>query len=528
MTNSVSDIAEADCVFIIGSNTTEQHPIVARRVIAACENGARLIVADPRDTQIATMADLHLSHRPGTDAALINGMMKVIIDNNLHDKEFIKSRTEGFDEIAGTVSNYPLDKVEEITGVAAADIEKAALMYGRAGASSILFCLGITQHTTGTDNVKSCANLAMLTGNIGKPGTGVNPLRGQNNVQGACDMGCLVNVFPGYQAVTDKEKRANIAGIWGVEDLPGEIGLTIIELMNAASQGKIRGMYIIGENPMVSDPDLNHVKEALKAVDFLVVQDMFLTETAELADVVLPVASWAEKDGTFTNTERRVQSIHKAIEPPGEARADWEIMCLLADRMGYGDLFRFGSANEIFDELRKVTPQYAGMTYEAIAHDGLQWPCPDEKHPGTSILHATTFARGLGKFHAVEYKPPAEQPDEEYPFILTTGRILFHFHTGSMSRRSEMLDSEVNEAFIEINSEDAQKLGIKNGSMVEVSSRRGRLNTKAVITDRIIRGVVFMPFHFAECAANVLTSAALDPIAKIPELKVCAVRVEVK
>ncbi len=528
MTNSIIDIEESDCLFIIGSNTSEQHPIVARRVIVAREKGAKIIVADPRDTQLARMADLHLQHKPGTDVALINGMMKVIIDHNLQDKEFIETRTEGFDEVAKIIKDYPPDKVEEVTGVPAADIEEAALMYAQAERGAILFSMGITQHTTGTDNVKSCANLSMLTGNIGKAGTGVNPLRGQNNVQGACDVGCLSNVFPGYQAVTDGKKRAKIAEVWGVAELPAEVGLTVVEMMNAASEGKIKAMYIMGENPMVSDPDLTHVKEALESLDFLVVQDIFLTETAKLADVVLPAACWAEKDGTLTNTDRRVQILRTAIEPPEEARPDWEIICMLANEMGAGNLFSFKSADEIFDELRKVTPLYAGMTYQRMAGDGLQWPCPEEGHPGTPILHVGEFSRGLGKFHPVEYKPPAEVPDEEYPYILTTGRIMFQFHTGSMSRRSPMLDGEVKEAYIEINAADAKELGIKGGDTVAVSSRRGRIDTKALITNRVTRGVVFMPFHFAESAANVLTNSALDPIAKIPELKVCAVNIEAK
>lgn len=525
MTNSISDIAQADCLFIIGSNTSEQHPLIARRVIQAREKGAKVIVADPRDIQLAGAADLHMHQKPGTDVALINGMMKVIIDNNLHDREFIDSRTEGFDELVKVVKEYPLDKVSQITGVPSEEIEKAALMYARAERSTILFSMGITQHTTGTDNVKSCANLAMLTGNIGKPGTGVNPLRGQNNVQGACDVGCLSEVFPGYQAVTDSEKRGKIAEAWGVAELPSAVGLTVVEMMNAALQGKVKAMYIMGENPMVSDPDLTHVKEALENLDLLVVQDIFLTETAKLADVVLPATCWAEKEGTFTNTERRVQILRKAVDPPGEAKSDWEIICMLAAEMGAADLFPFNSAEEVFNELRKVTPLYAGMTYERMGADGLQWPCPNEEHPGTPILHVGKFSRGLGKFHAVEFKPPAELPDKDYPYILTTGRIMYHFHTGSMTRRSSTLDSEVPQGYIEINTADANQLGIKDEDIVKVSSRRGSINTKAMVTNNIMPGVVFIPFHFAERAANMLTNPALDPIAKIPEFKVCAVSI---
>jgi formate dehydrogenase alpha subunit len=527
MTNSIPDIAEADCLFIIGSNTPEQHPLIARRIEIAKERGAKIVVADPRIIPLACIADVYLRQRPGSDAALINGMMKVIVDHDLQDKKFIEERTEGFDDFVKALEDYPLPEVERITGVPAQDIEEAALLYARAERGAIIYAMGITQHTTGTDNVLALANLALLTGNIGRPGTGVNPLRGQNNVQGACDVGCLPNVLPAYQSVTDPERRANVAKAWGVAELPAEVGLTVVEMTNAAAEGKLKALYIMGENPMVSDPDINHVRHGLESLDFLVVQDIFLTETAQLADVVLPSACWAEKDGTFTATDRRVQIIRKAIEPPGEAKSDWEILCALGKELGAGGLFPFASSGEIFEELRQVTPSYAGITLERLNRpQGLQWPCPTEDHPGTPILHVQQFTRGRGKFHAIHYKAPAEEPDAEYPFILTTGRTLFHYHTRSMTGRSPSLDSEMPEGHLEINPLDAAKLGIVDGDVVVVSSRRGAIETKAFVTEQVGEGVVFMPFHFAEGAANVLTNSALDPVAKIPELKVCAVKIQ--
>jgi formate dehydrogenase alpha subunit len=529
MTNSVPDLEEPECTLVIGSNTTEQHPLVASRIYAAKERGATIIVADPRATQLCTIADIHLPLKPGTDVALINGMMKVIVDSGLEDRDFIEERTEGLEDLLGVLNTVSLTETAEITGVAAEDIERAARAYAQAGRGAILYCLGITQHTTGTDNVKSLANLAMLTGNVGRPGTGVNPLRGQNNVQGACDMGSLPNVLPGYQSVADAEVRAKVANAWGVPELPSKIGLTVVEMTEAASSGELRALYITGENPMISDPDINHVRQALERLDFLVVQDILPTETTARADVVLPAACWAEKEGTFTGTDRRVQMIRKAVEPPGEARADWQIVCQLAKLMGAAELFPFTAAKEIFTEACEVTPIYHGMSYGALEQpDGLQWPCPTDGHPGTPILHAQRFTRGRGKFHPISYREPAETPDEDYPYILTTGRVMSQWHTGSMTRRSPALERESPESFIELNPRDAEALGIGDGAQVEVSSRRGRLQTKALVTEGIKPGVVFMPFHYAESAVNLLTNAALDPVAKIPEFKVCAVRIEAK
>lgn len=529
MTNSLESVAHADCIFIIGSNTLEQHPLMWRRVLQAKAKGAKLIVADPRFTPSAKKADLYLPFKSGTDVALMNAMMNVIISEGLEDKEFIENRTKNFEELKAVVMKYPPEKVADITDASADLIKEAAIMYAKADNAAIIYSMGITQHTTGTDNVMSTSNLAMITGNLGRPGTGVNPLRGQNNVQGACDMGALPVVYPGYQKVIEGEMAEKMRTAWGCGDLTCRPGLTVIEMMNAADAGDIKGMYIMGENPMVSDPDIQHVKEGLESLDFLVVQDIFLTETAELADVVLPATSWAEKDGTFTSTERRVQYIRKAVDAPGEARSDWSIICDIAKGMG-SDLFNYDSPQDIFEEVRKVTPQYAGMNKERLEKpEALHWPCPDEEHPGTPILWGEKCATpdGLGVLMPIEFIQPAELTDEEYPFTLTTGRMLFHWHTGSMTRRSKTLDREVPTGFVEINTEDAAELGIKNKELVRVKTRRGEIEIGAKVTPDIMKGIIFIPFHFVECAANTLTqSFALDPAAKMPEFKVSAASIE--
>ncbi|MDY9924223.1 formate dehydrogenase subunit alpha [Methanobacterium sp.] len=529
MTNSLESVAHADCIFIIGSNTLEQHPLMWRRVLQAKAKGAKLIVADPRFTPSAKKADLYLPFKSGTDVALMNAMMNVIISEGLEDKEFIENRTKNFEELKAVVMKYPPEKVADITEASADLIKEAARMYAKADNAAIIYSMGITQHTTGTDNVMSTSNLAMITGNLGRPGTGVNPLRGQNNVQGACDMGALPVVYPGYQKVIEGEMAEKMMTAWGCGDLTCRPGLTVIEMMNAADAGDIKGMYIMGENPMVSDPDIKHVKEGLESLDFLVVQDIFLTETAELADVVLPATSWAEKDGTFTSTERRVQYIRKAVDAPGEARSDWSIICDIAKKMG-SDLFNYDSPQDIFEEVRTVTPQYAGMNKERLEKpEALHWPCPDEEHPGTPILWGEKCATpdGLGVLMPIEFIPPAELTDEEYPFTLTTGRMLFHWHTGSMTRRSKTLDREVPTGFVEINTEDAAELGIKNKELVRVKTRRGEIEIGAKVTPDIMKGIIFIPFHFVECAANTLTqSFALDPAAKMPEFKVSAASIE--
>jgi formate dehydrogenase alpha subunit len=523
MTNSVADLPEADVIFVIGSNTTECHPVIGAVIKRAVKEGrSRLIVADPRAIELTEYAVLHLQQKPGTDVALINALAHVILRDRLEDADFIARRTEGFEEFRAAVQPYTPELAERITGVPADDIVRAARLFGSAEAASIIYSMGITQHTTGTDNVLAVANLAMLTGNIGRPGTGVNPLRGQNNVQGACDMGALPDVYPGYQRVADEAMRAKFEQAWGVS-LPTNPGLTVVEMMNAAAEGELKALYIMGENPMLSDPDVNHVEEGLKKLEFLAVQDIFLTETAQLADVVLPAAAFAEKDGTFTNTERRAQQLCKALDPPGEARADWEIICDLATRMGYPMSYRDTAAIE--EEIASVTPIYGGITHDRLAQQSLQWPCPDRQHPGTPILHREKFTRGLGKFHAVEFVPARELPDEDYPLLLSTGRILQHYHTGTMTRHSEVLDKLVSVGAIEINPSDAARLGIGEGDPVEVTSRRGNIEIAARISQRVAPGTLFLAFHYREAPANRLTIAALDPVAKIPEFKVCAVKV---
>ncbi len=523
MTNSIDDLDQANAIFVIGSNTTECHPIIGAAIKRAAQRGVPLIVADPRTIELTEYAAVHLRQRHGTDVALVNALMNVILSEGLEDQQFIAQRTEGFEEFRASVEQYTPQLAEKITGVAAHDIVRAARIYAQAPAAAIIYSMGITQHTTGTDNVLSLANLALLTGNLGKPGTGVNPLRGQNNVQGACDMGALPNVFPGYQKVDDDAVRMKFEAAWG-GSLPASSGITVVEMINAAAEGKLRALYVMGENPMLSDPDSSHVEAALKRMDLLIVQDIFLSETARLADVVLPATAFAEKEGTFTNTERRVQRVRKALEPPGEAHVDWQIMCDLASRMGYE--MSYCGAAAIQDEIASLTPSYGGITYERLEQGSLQWPCPDRDHAGTPILHVGEFSRGLGKFAPVEFIPPQELPDDEYPFVLSTGRILQHFHTGTMSRRSEVLDCLVSVGAIEINPQDAERLGIGDSEAVRVSSRRGQIEINAMVTDRVTPGTVFLAFHYREAPANRLTIAALDPVAKIPELKVCAVNIE--
>ena len=524
MTNSIREIEDADCIFVIGSNTIEQHPLIARYVMRAKEKGAKLIVSDIRQVPLTRFADLHLAQRPGTNVALVNGLMHVILAEGLEDREFIAERTEGFDALKGVVEGYTPESVEKITGVPREQIAEAARMYAKAERGSILYAMGITQHSTGTDNVKSLANLAMITGNVGRPSTGVNPLRGQNNVQGACDMGALPNVYSGYQTVTDEANRKKFEDAWQ-SVLPPKPGLTILDMTNEAAKGNVTAMYIMGENPMLADPDLSHVRAALERLEFLVVQDIFLTETAELAHVVLPAASFAEKDGTVTSTERRVQLTRKAIEPVGESKADWQIICEIARAAG-SKQFEYRSSLEIMEEIARLTPSYGGITYERLGFEGLQWPCPNQEHPGTPYLHKDKFTRGKGQLMAIEFKASAELPDDEYPLLLTTGRTMFHFHTGTMTRRTEILNNEVPTGYVEVNPQDAASSGVENGETIVVASRRGTVNVTARVTNRIGAGVVFMPFHFAECAANLLTNPALDPTGKIPEFKVCACRLQ--
>ncbi|MDP2731379.1 MAG: formate dehydrogenase subunit alpha [Dehalococcoidales bacterium] len=524
MTNSIHEIGDAACILAIGTNTCQAHPVIALELVRATRNGGKLIVANPREIGLVRFADLWLRHKPGTDVALLMGMMKVIVDERLLDMVFIEERCEEFTAFQRSLQDFDLDTVERITGVPGEKIAEAARIYATSKPAAILFAMGITQHSHGTDNVLATANLAMLTGNIGKPSSGVNPLRGQNNVQGACDMGALPNVYPGYQAVPNEDIRQKFETAWGASLNPSP-GLTLTEIFDAAHKKQIKAIYLIGENPVLSDPDANHVREAIKRLDFFVVQDIFLTETAELADVVLPATSFAEKEGTFTNTERRIQQVRKAIEPLGSSRPDWEITCSIARKMGAKG-FDFKHPSQIMDEIASLTPSYGGISYTRLESGGLQWPCPTAEHPGTPILHNQIFTRGKGRFTPLEYKPPVELPDSKYPLTLTTERSLFQYHTGTLSRKVKGLNTVLGEELVNINPADASSLGITDGEMVKVTSRRGEVVARARLTGASPVGVVSMDFHFAESPTNVLTSPALDPASKIPEFKVCAVRIE--
>lgn len=524
MTNSIEEILDTNAIFVIGSNTTENHPIIGATMKQAIKkNGAKLIVADPRRIELAEYADVFLQLKPGTNIALLNGIMHVIIEKGLQDKAYIEERTENYEELVRLVKEYTPERVAEICGVNADDIVKAAMIYGEAEKAGIYYTMGITQHTTGTHGVMSVSNLALLCGNVGKESAGVNPLRGQNNVQGACDMGALPSDLPGYQKVFKEEVAEKFEKAWDAK-LSRKVGLTVSEMLHGAEDGSIKFMYIMGENPMVSDPDINHVRKALNSLDFLVVQDIFFTETCELADVILPAASFAEKDGTFSNTERRVQRVRKAINPIGDSKPDWKILMDIMNLLGYKK--KYFEPSEIMDEISSLTPSYGGIDFKRIDKIGIQWPCPDKDHPGTKYLHKAAIARGRGLFMPVHQVDSAEMPDEEYPFAFTTGRILYHYHTMTMTGRVEGLMKKASTNYVEINEITANKMGIEDGDMVKLTSRRGEIQVAARITDIIDENVLFMPFHFAEGAANYITSTAIDPIAKIPELKVAAVRME--
>lgn len=524
MTNSIGEIENAKALFVIGSNTTETHPVLGYRMKMAKKKGASLIVVDPRQIELADHADVFLQLRPGTNEALINGIINVIIEEGLADDQFIAERTEGYKEMAAVVKKYTPEYVEGITGVAAGDIREAALLYAKAESAGIYYTMGITQHTNGTNSVMAVANLAMVTGNMGKASSGVNPLRGQNNVQGACDMGGLPEVFTGYQRVDDKAALSKFEKAWRVK-LNSRPGLTVTEIIDSILDGEIKALYIMGENPALSDANIHHVMEALEKVEFLVVQDIFLTETAVKADVVLPAAAFAEKEGTFSNTERRVQMVRQAVNAPGEAKADWFILQELAHKLGIK--WHYEGPEDIFQEIALLTPSYAGISYQRLEQEGgLQWPCPNADHPGTIYLHEGKFSKGKGLFTPVEYLPPAEEPDQEYPLVLTTGRKLYHYHTGTMTRQSKPLNSFKPEELAQISREDADRLGITSGDLVRVSSRRGELEVKADVTEIVSPGVIFMTFHYHEAPVNILTNNQIDPIAKIPEFKVCAVKLE--
>ena len=457
MTNSISEMEDADAFIIIGSNTSEAHPVLSAFVKRAVQkHDAKLVVIDPRRIKMVNHAAVWLRQRPGTDIAVINGLMNVILNEGLADLDFIAERCEDFEALKGAVAKFTPEKVQAITDVPAADLIKAARAYGSAKSAMILYTMGITQHTHGTDNVKSLANLAMLTGNMGRPSTGVNPLRGQNNVQGACDMGGLPNVFTAYQPVTELSLVDKFQQAWG-GNLSSQVGLTVTEMMPAAAEGRLKGLFVLGENPVVSDADQNHVLHCLENLEFFVVQDIFLTETAKLADVVLPAACFAEKDGTFSNTERRVQLVRKAVDPPGEALPDWRILRDLGKRLGLD--MPYQTAEDVFNEIIRVTPSYAGITYQRLEKESVQWPCPTLQHPGTPYLHKDGFARGKGKFFAIEHQEPRERPDSDYPLTLTTGRVIYQYHTRTMTGRSEGVNDLAPECFVEINPADAEKMG---------------------------------------------------------------------
>ncbi len=522
MTNSVSEIEGNDVLFIIGSNTTEAHPIIGNKMKKAAKNGSKLIVIDPRYTEIAEFSTLWLPLKSGTDTALINGLLHIIIKEGWEDKEFIEKRCTNYDSILEIIERYPPDVVTEITGISEELLYKTAKLYANTEKAGIYYTLGITEHTTGTANVMNLANLAMVTGHLGIENSGINPLRGQNNVQGACDMGALPNTFPGYYNVADEKSLELFEEHWGVE-MSRTTGLRIPEMLEEAVAGNVKAMYIMGEDPVLTDPDANHVKKALDNLDFLVVQDLFLTETAKRADVFLPASCYAEKDGTFTNSERRVQRVRKAVNPPGLARTDLDILSEVSTKLG-GKGFDYKNAEEVFEEIRKTTPSYRGITYKRIEKKGLQWPCPTIEHPGTLYLHKGIFPRGKGYMIPIEYEGPAELVNEEYPILMTTGRMLYHYNV--MTVNSKSLNDIRPYELAEINPEDARKLDLKEEDIMRVTSRRGSILTRVTITDRVSPGLIFMTFHYKESPVNELTNSAYDPITQTAEYKVSAVKLE--
>ena len=521
MTNSFEDIENTKLIFLIGSNPTEAHPILGVKMKKAIRNGAKLIVIDPRKTEMAEIADLWLPIQPGTDIALLNGLMHVILNEEIYDHAFVGERTENIQELKETVEKYTPELVAETTGIEVELIYQAARLYAQTRDASICYTLGITEHVVGTMNVMNIANIAMLTGHLGRENVGVNPLRGQNNVQGACDMGALPDVFPGYQKVFNEEARKRLESAWNAP-LSAQVGLTIPEMMDSAIEGNLKAMMIMGEDPVLTDPDAHHVQKALKNLDFLVVQDLFINETAKLADVFLPAASFAEKDGTFTNSERRVQRVRKAIEPLGNAKTDWVIITELSRRMGYP--MEYQNVEQVFDEMTTVNPIYAGMDYQRIDQKGLQWPVPTKDHPGTKVLHVGQFTKGKGTFKGIEHLPPAEVPDKDYPYLLSTGRRIYHYNI--TTQYSPTLKEYQPKELAMVNPEDASQLQLKDGDKIKVTSRRGELITATEITDRVPKGMVWMAFHHKESPTNVLTNGAYDPVSQTGEYKVAAVKVE--
>jgi formate dehydrogenase alpha subunit len=525
MTNSIGEIEDCPVIFVIGSNTTEAHPVISYSMKRSVKKGNRLIVADPRKIDLTRWATRHYRHKVGSDIALLNAVMYEIIKNGWHDREFVDKYTEGFEELEKTVSEYAPESASGICGLAVDEIRELARTLGTAEKVALFYTLGITEHITGTDNVKTCANLQLLLGNIGKECTGVNPLRGQNNVQGACDMGVLPDVFSGYQKVADPETREKFAGAWGVKSLPDGEGTKIPAMFDGMLNNDIRALYLYGENVVMSEPNQAHTINALEKLDLLVVQDIFLNETAIYADVVLPATCFAEIEGTFTNSERRIQRVRKAVEPPGQARDDWWIISELSKRMGHD--MEYESTEQIWEEILRLTPSMSGITYERIEHEGIQWPCPDIEHKGTRYLYRDgKFPHGKARFLPAQWRPPAEVPDKEYPFTLTTGRRLWHYHTSTQTRRSAGFEEIFPEELIEISMEDAGRLDIRDGDYVWAVSRRGKVKVKAWVTERVSEGVCFMSFHFHEACANVLTNNVFDPVAGTAEYKACAIRLE--
>ncbi len=526
MTNSIREIPLSQGYLVIGSNTTENHPVIGSMIKNEVQNQKKkLIVVDPRRIELARFADFYFPIKPGTNIAILNGFMHVIVKEGLYDREFVAKRCEGFEDLAGLLEKFTPAYTAEICGLDDPDeIVRAARLMANLKPMALYYSMGITQFVSGVGGVKSTANLQMLLGNVGVAGGGVNPLRGQNNVQGACDMGALPATYPAYQPASSEEVRRKFQDSWGVQTLSGTPGLTVVEMMNAAHAGDVKAMYIMGENPVMSDPNQQHVEEALDRLDLLIVQDIFLTETARHAHVVLPSCAFLEKKGTVTNTERRVQVMHKAITPGGDQKDDWWIIEEMARRMGAP--WDYEDPEEIFREITAVTPSYGGITYKRMEREIIQWPCPTRDHPGTQLLHKETFPRGLGLLSAVDYTPPFEVVDREYPLILTTGRLLEHFHSGTMTRNSKVLDETVPEGFIEINPADAVNYDIHEGELISVSTRRGSIRIRARITNKSKPNVVFIPFHFYESCANRLTVDCLDPVCKIPEYKVCSCRIE--
>ena len=525
MTNPIADITKnPDVIMLVGSNPEEAHPVVGMQIRQAVQRGCKIIVVDPRDIDLAKHADVHLKLRPGTNVAFANGMMHVIIDEGLQDMKFIEERTEGYEKIKEIVKDYTPEKVGEICHIDPDDLRKAARMYAKADKAPIIYCLGVTEHSTGTEGVMSMSNMALLVGKLGREGCGVNPLRGQNNVQGACDMGALPGDFPGYQKVANPDVIAKFEKAWGKKLNPNP-GLHATDVWPAAIRGEVKGLYIFGEDPIVTDPDTAHIIKALESLDFVVMNELFMTETAQYADVILPGVSYAEKEGTFTNTERRVQRVRKAVTIPGEARLDTDIFIDIMNRMGYPQPHL--TAAQIMDEIASVTPSFGGISHARLdAGETLQWPCPSKDHPGTPILHVGKFTRGLGWFYPAEYVPSAELPDEDYPIILMTGRILYHYTTRAMTGKTPGLMEIEGKSFIEMNYKDADAIGVKTGDKVKISSRRGQIVSTARVGRKVSQGETWMPFHFPDGNANWLTNAALDKYARIPEYKVCAVKIE--